>query len=377
MMALLAFLLIVVIAAAAFTIDIAYMQMVNTELQVSLDASSRAGVVALTESGTISDVRKEAKRVAKLNPVAGRALTLKNADIKVGSVTRQSDGSYAFNEGGTPYSAVQINKELSEAAGDKSVALFLGGFLGRETFNPGRASTSAFYEQEICLVIDRSHSMCFDLSGVDGKYPTGAPSNSYLQLYPPRNPGSRWAALETAAQTFFSTVEDVCDEKPRVSLVTWSSSVDPSDYSSSLKKYMPVIAASTDVSLTTTYSTIMSSISARGDIPMLGGTNMSGGMLEGQKVLTGSDVKPYAKKVMILMTDGQWNDGTDPTITAQSIANKGITIHCITLLSSGGATTMERVAQIGKGRHFYASDADGLRDTFEELARLLPVVTIL
>jgi hypothetical protein len=37
---------------------------------------------------------------------------------------------------------------------------------------------------------------------------------------------------------------------------------------------------------------------------------------------------------------------------------------------------MERVAQIGKGRHFYASDADGLRDTFEELARMLPVVTI-
>lgn len=374
-MALLAFLLVVVIAAAAFTIDVAYMQMVNTELQVSLDASSRAGVVALTESGTIADVRTEAKRVAKLNPVAGRALTLKNADIKVGSVTRQSDGSYAFNEGGTPYSAVQINKELSEAAGDKSVALFLGGFLGRETFNPGRASTSAFYEQEICLVIDRSHSMCFDLSGNDWDYPNGAPRNSSSQEYPPYDPGSRWAALELATQTFFSTVEEVCDEKPRVSLVTWSSTISSGELSGKLKKYAP-IAASIDVPLTTTYATLQTSIQARGDIPMLGGTNLSAGMTEGLSVLTASGVKPYSKKVMIVMTDGQWNEGADPEVTAKAIADKGITIHCVTFLSSGGATTMERVAQIGKGRHFYASDADGLRDTFEELARMLPVVTI-
>jgi Flp pilus assembly protein TadG len=375
MMALLAFLLVVVIAAAAFTIDIAYMQMVNTELQVSLDASSRAGVVALTESGTVAAVRKEAKRVAALNPVAGRTLALKDSDILVGSVTRQADGSYAFNANGTPYSAVRINKELSEAAGDKSVALFLGGFLGRETFNPGRASTSAFYEQEICLVIDRSHSMCFDLSGNDWKYPTGAPWNSISQEYPPYSPGSRWAALEVATQTFFSTVEEVCDEKPRVSLVTWSSNIKSDELPSKLKKYAPV-SASIDVPLTTTYSTVQSAVQARGDIPMLGSTNLSAGMLEGEKVLTAADTKPYAKKAMIVMTDGQWNDGADPEVTAKAIADKGITIHCVTFLSSGGATTMERVAAIGKGRHFYASDAAGLRDTFEELARMLPVVTI-
>lgn len=374
-MALLAFLLVVVIAAAAFTIDIAYMQMVNTELQVSLDASSRAGVVALTESATPTAARAEAKRVAALNPVAGKTLALKDSDIQIGSVTRQADGSYTFNANGTPYSAVRINKELSEAAGDKSVALFLGGFLGRSTFNPGRASTSAFYEQEICLVIDRSHSMCFDLSGIDWKYPTGAPNNSSSQNYPPYSPGSRWAALELATQTFFATVEEVCDEKPRVSLVTWSSSIPSWELPGNLKKYAPV-AASIDVPLTTTYATIQTSIQARGDIPMLGSTNLSAGMLEGQKVLTASDVKTYTKKVMIVMTDGQWNSGADPEVTAKSIADKGITIHCVTFLSSGGASTMERVAEIGKGRHFYASDAAGLEDTFEELARMLPVVTI-
>ena len=94
MMALLAFLLIVVVAAAAFTIDVAYMQMVNSEMQVSLDAASRAGVVALTESSTATAARAEAKRVAALNPVAGRTLKLKDSDIELGSVTRQADGSY-------------------------------------------------------------------------------------------------------------------------------------------------------------------------------------------------------------------------------------------------------------------------------------------
>jgi hypothetical protein len=217
--------------------------------------------------------------------------------------------------------------------------------------------------------------MCWDLSGNDWDYPTGAPWNSSSQNYPPYNPGSRWAALEVATQTFFTTVEEVCDEKPRVSLVTWSSTIASSELPGKLKKYAP-ISASIDVPLTTTYSTIQTSLQTRGDLPMLGSTNLSAGLVEGRNVLTAAGVKPYSKKVLIVMTDGQWNAGANPEVTAQAIADLGITIHCVTFLSNGGATTMERVAQIGKGRHFYASDAAGLRNTFEELARMLPVVTI-
>jgi hypothetical protein len=366
MMALLAFLLIVVIAAAAFTIDVAYMQMVNTELQISLDASSRAGVVALTASKTPSDVRKEAKRVAALNPVAGRTLKLVDSDIEIGSVTRQADGSYAFNPNGTPHSAVRINKQLADASGDsRSVGLFLGGFLGRETFSPGRESTSGLDEQEICLVLDRSHSMCFDFTGVDWSYPHQGNINKA-----PTDTGSRWASLELATQAFFSTVLEVCDEKPRVALVTWSSTASVTN--------APITepAATIDVPLTVSYATVQASIKARGDMRLPGRTNLSAGLEQGKAVLAASDVKPYAKRVMIVMSDGESNEGADPLLAAQAVADQGIVIHCVTLLSGSGAQKMEQVAAIGKGRHFYASDAAGLRAAFEELARMLPVVTI-
>jgi Mg-chelatase subunit ChlD len=101
---------------------------------------------------------------------------------------------------------------------------------------------------------------------------------------------------------------------------------------------------------------------------------MSAGIDEGTGVLTGADVRPYAERIMILMTDGQWNQGRDPLDAASDALGSGITIHTIGLLSAGQSSTLIDIAELTGGKYYAASNEDALEDAFRELALTLPVV---
>lgn len=75
-------------------------------------------------------------------------------------------------------------------------------------------------------------------------------------------------------------------------------------------------AMEVDEKLTFDYKKISKAVTKRGDQVMPGSTNMSAG-LDGAIDVLNASKKPLAKKTIILMTDGLWNQGVDPIVSAQ------------------------------------------------------------
>ena len=92
-------------------------------------------------------------------------------------------------------------------------------------------------------------------------------------------------------------------------------------------------------------NSIENSIATRSASAVGGGTILSAGLDQAVQVLTGTNGRSLSKKVIILLTDGEWNAGRDPVLAAQDASAAGITIHCVSMLTSTQAT-LTQVASI-------------------------------
>ena len=210
--------------AAAMTIDYAYIQLVRAELRVATDAAAKAGAEALARTDNSDTAVEEALRYAALNQVAGTGLELAPEDIVLGRVAAGNNGRWQFTAGGSPFNSVRVN-------GQAEPSLFFGRLLGRETFSPRHTAVAGQQQIDVCLCLDRSGSMLFDMSGAEFVYP---PNNPYLisftgwgetwryHLSPPHPTASRWAVLARAVQDFLNEVQSATPP-PVMSLVTWGS----------------------------------------------------------------------------------------------------------------------------------------------------------
>src|SRR3954462_7889286 len=93
MLVLIALCLPVCLIMAAFAINVAWMQLVRTELRTSTDAAARAGAKELSLAQSTSVARTAAKDAAKRNLVAGAPLLLADNDIEFGNSTQPNDTS--------------------------------------------------------------------------------------------------------------------------------------------------------------------------------------------------------------------------------------------------------------------------------------------
>ena len=356
---------VLLLAMLAFTVDVPYMQLVRTELRIATDAAAKAGTEALIRTQNADKAIQAAIDVAALNTVAGQKLMLDSNDIVLGRSARQLDGSYSFTAAMQPYNSVRVVSHLDVNSRNGPAKLFFGSVIGVNTFQPHQKATAGQTIQEICLVLDRSHSMCFDLSGVAWQYPRGI---QYPQGYdqPPDPVFSRWAALSDAVNAF-TTIIGGQKAPPRVALVTWGSNMQTTP---------PFPATVVDLPLTTKMSDILTLLQTRGGKVMWGATNMASGIDAGRTVLTASNVYPGAYKTMILMTDGQWNQGRDPILAAQDARNAGIVIHTVCLLAGSSEAVCQQIAQITGGTYTYAGNAAQLRQAFEKLAKQMLVTLI-
>lgn len=413
-------LLVLVLVMVVFSVDIAFMQLSRTELRAAVDAAAKAAAGELTL--TNGDKKKAAAKgilAASENVVAGKQLLLEEADFEFGQAVENKNGVWVFKKNRQPYTSVRVTAEKSTASKSGPVDLFFAPILGSDTFSPSQVAVASQFQQEIVLCIDRSHSMTFDDSGVSWSYPSGVlgvdfngdgsiNSNDPLLSYPdPYN--SRWAQLTAAVDSFISIIEDR-DHPPRVGLVTWGSEIGTSTYEYRLTgQTVPAVIMNTPLekasgskeippgqlfnllgkvltpgemfkhlramypSSRTPHGTkIMDALFGHGSQFMHGGTNLSAG-LDAAVNLLDTQGDPDAKKVVVLLTDGQWNRGRDPIEAATDANAKDIIVHTITFLDAAEQTTMKNVAEKTGGRHFHASSATQLKAIFEELARTLPV----
>ncbi|MFO0943200.1 MAG: VWA domain-containing protein [Pirellulales bacterium] len=65
--------------------------------------------------------------------------------------------------------------------------------------------------------------------------------------------------------------------------------------------------------------------------------------------MTSNKARTLSKKMVILMTDGEWNEGRDPVLAAQDAAKKGIVVHTISMLTNK-QTILTQIASITGGR---------------------------
>jgi len=382
--------IVLLLAMVMFSVDVATMHLVRAELRVCTDAAAKAGAEALLRTQTETGAIDAAVAFAALNNVGGKPFKIATKDVVVGTSKLLEDGSWSFAAGGQRLNSVRINSLMSASSASGPVTLAFGKVFGSGTFTPAKTSTASALEQEICLVLDRSGSMAYNQLGIEGLYPLGGSKNVRPKA------GSRWDSLLTAVGIYLDEVEET-PVPSRLALVTWASyaATDPGQTRAKKDAFdikytgkrkfqdtaenetgtnLPSTTASLDVPLGYDIDRIVKSLTQRTAFPIQGRTNMSAGIGEGLKVLTSASVRPFAAKVMILMTDGQWNEGSDPIAAARTARDKGIQIHVVTFLSEAKSADAQQVAKTTGGLYFHANDEAELTSAFQKLARTLPVV---
>ncbi|AMV21800.1 vWA domain-containing protein [Planctomyces sp. SH-PL14] len=383
MLVLIGMLLVLFLAMVVFAVDVSYMQLTRTELRAAADAAAKAGVECLRRTQSADKAALAAIGLAQYNKIGGKPLVLTRNDLEFGQVALLN-GEWSFTPGAEPFRAMRVNASLSKESSSGPVHLLFGGLLGRSTFTPRMSAVAAQFDQDIILALDRSHSMTFDLSGVDWKYPPGIPAYPVGMTLPPHATLSRWAALMKAVDAFDDIIGQA-NLQPRVGIVTWSSEVTKNSVEYLLTKVTsPVIARDLEVTDAIVNGDkkgkgkkkkgLKKKIASRATSPMLGATNMSAGLNEALRMLEQDTSKPLAKKTIVLMTDGLWNQGSDPVEVARAAKSRGVVVHTITFLPGAEQDAMEQIATITGGRHYFAQNAAELEAAFRELAFAMPVL---
>ena len=398
---LMAFLLPVLTILAAFCINTAQVQLTRTELMIATDAAAKAGGRAFSELQSTSAAKKAARITAARNNVQGQPLRIRTSNsanqIEFGR-TEQLDGDsgrYSFTK--VPTSKVAAKNQLANAvrvigrrdADSKSgrVPLLLPGLLKLKDFSAIQDATAMQVDRDIALVLDRSGSMSeafFNwphnqspwnrrvlnagvkhglLTRKDGNYyyRSGVNSTSYQQWawqkYFKNGPApkSPWDDLELAVDAFLKVLETTCQHE-QVAVASYATTA---AINSTLRKDFKAIN------------------SAMNTLSPSGMTAIGKGMQEGHTALFGKSTRPYAAKSMVVMTDGIHNTGISPEKVAEQLVKAtDLLIHTVTFGKSADQELMQRVSEIGGGKHYHAKDGGELIQAFEEIANNLPTILI-
>ncbi len=344
-----AFLLIV-----GFSVDLAHIQLSRTEMRLAVDAAARAGAEELARSESPTQARNRAKAVALMNPVAGNTLSLRNSDINFGRSTQTDNGTWDFTANQSPTNSIKIVGLRTNAAIDGQLNLLMGWYSNRSGLDLSVPAVAAFRTNDIGLVLDRSTSMKQSITSN-----AGASYNTRFCRAPYADSG--WTALNAAVAVFLGEIANTPAEE-RVSVVTFASQINPQQYCGALA------AATLDCRLTSTINTVEQSMQQLATSVWNGNTNIAAGIdVSQQELLYGNNARSLADKFMLVLTDGNANEG-NTYASALAAANAGIKISTITFGPSADQEAMEQVAEIGGGVHYHASNAAELTEVFRKFA---------
>lgn len=346
----LALLIPVVLAVAAYVINVVYIELARTELQITIDVSTRAAGRVLAVTGSQEQATAAADRLMAVNPFANKQMTLKGSDIVFGVSTRYSESQrYSFAKGAKP-NAVQI-----QSNGSIQVPMLFPTLGVPVNFRPIKTGISTQSDLDVALVLDRSGSMAFSTDEIAGNYiPSNAPAGWYFGS--PVPPKSRWLDAVAGVESFLSLVS-MSKQRVNVALCTYNSTV------------------STEVGLTQSYGSITDAMAVYTAKFGSGATNIGDGIFAGAVALGDKKLaRPWASRVMIVLTDGIHNTGTDPLYAAQIAAAENIQIYTITFSNEADVARMKQVAAAGAGKHIHAITGAELVLAFEEIARNLPTL---
>lgn len=473
-----AVLLPVILIFAGFAINLAYMQLVSTELKVATDAASHAGGRAMSIHQTTEAAIAQAETTIQANLVAGRALS-------IGDTSREDQINVIFgrsirgNNGYGMYEFTEVPRAEVDSGAERATSIGVIGDLqlpmvfntmSTSVFVPARRSIATQVDRDIALVLDRSGSMLYfrddtalkamfdtlyntwetetipgytkyrywrknrygnwrdkgyhkpedassswtirnysdkivvpdstesyrlissserdNAKSTDTLYNQDFSNNVIYQLEKYTNPShtlgssysssenykltsdmamychdweyrntaprySRWYYLEMGVDAFIDIL-DITDQEELLTLATFAST------------------ATLDEELSDSFTAVRSRVE---QIYPTGGTAIGDGMLTGLPPIISSESRPFAAKTIVVLTDGENNNGTDPGEAVEDILGQhDVTIHTVTFSPGADKAAMKAVAKAGRGRHYHADEGEALVEIFEEIANNLPTI---
>lgn len=341
---------VILVLAAAFSVDTAYIQLTRTQMRSAVDAAARGAGQVLSSGGSDADARQTAKDVALQNQVAGTGLRLSDSDIVNGNATRAFNGVYNFTAGGSPNNAFQIvGRRTSGSLGGQVNSIF-GGMMGVPRFNSTQAATVVRGDRDVMLVLDVSGSMMYRLD-FDMIYPLFRDGTT-----PPDPLLSRWGVLQSSLNTFFATLNSTSPIE-KVGLVTFNTT------------------GAFHLDLTSQYTNVTNVINSISSAPLAGWTNMGEGLQIGRtQLLNSPSTTLHTARTIILLTDGQPNLGPDPLAEAAICRANKITVHTISYSNFANTTMMQAISDTTGGDYYHAPTAATLQTAFMKIGRDLPIL---
>lgn len=181
-----ALMLPVILILCGFAINMAYMQLVSTEMKVATDVSSHAGGRAMSEAQRtivqnktgverrtlIVDQTYDAiKTASKWNKVGGKTLKVRldDQDVHFGYSTRENQGKYEFNRVPVEQIKAGVHRASSVGVVGQVNIPFVFQTMKISNFDTNRRSIATQVDRDIALVIDTSGSMLYykDLDDFD------------------------------------------------------------------------------------------------------------------------------------------------------------------------------------------------------------------
>lgn len=416
-----AVLLPVLLILSGFAVNLAYMQLIRTELRVATDASARAGGVAFSELQDVDEALSYAQSTAALNTVNGDPLlvdiTDNTGDIDFGVSTRANyDSRYQFQVRNTAMvrsqsalaSAIRVRGRRDTGSLSGPVDLFFGTMF--PAFEPVASTVATQLDRDIALILDRSGSMAFheDWTG-------DASGGSWSQLFDwvddmldyYRDNGGNWQWVQWGSWwwqggwQFVWTDPDM--QAAYNSMLAYKNQLtnyyhhggdapSPSRWDAldtAVNAFLNVLDATDQdemVSLGSFNSSGTLNFQLQSNYTNIrnwvantrpgGGTAIHDGLSQSFSSLYTALGRPYAAKTIVVLTDGQNNAGGQVILDEVDsiLASHNVVIHTVTFSPGADTTTMAEVASRGGGKHFHANETSELVAIFEEIANNLPTL---
>lgn len=323
----------IILGFGVFALNVAWMQLTRSELRTATDAAARAGSRILSRRQDPAAARTAAHAAAGRNSVGGTPLLLHDADIVLGSAVADGIGRWTFTarpDTDPNLISVRVMGRRTVGSAGGAVPLLFTGLFDRTTFEPVKSATATQMDRDLVLVLDRSGSMTI-----------GTPT------------GTRWSDLEDAVNGFLYALQ-LTPQTELVGLATYAGE------------------ATADLSMSDNYVNISARVSS---IVPAGLTAIGEGMAIGRQLIRDPSVqRPYARKTIVVMTDGIHNTGRDPEPEARAASAEGTIVHTVTFGDGANISRMQTVASDGGGQHWHATDRDSLIDVFREIANNTPTL---
>ena len=165
LLVLVAILLVVMVAFAAFVIDLGFLRLARAELRNAADAASLAAGGVLRDTGSEKLAREAAVEYGQRNRAAGKPVEIDPArDVVFGRREfNATTGRWEFvRSSQKPFDSVQVFARRTVDSPGGPVEMSFGRVFGVNTAPSGAGAVATFLPREIALAIDLSGSMLFD-----------------------------------------------------------------------------------------------------------------------------------------------------------------------------------------------------------------------